>query len=45
MDNQIVQLGSAAVIGFIFGRAQASLRSILHASIVVGAAYILYTYG
>ena len=45
MDKQTIQIGSAAVIGFIFGRAQSSLRSVLYTCIVVGVAYILYTYG
>ena len=45
MDKQTVYIGAATIIGFIFGRTQATTRSLIYSGIVVGVVYLLYTYG
>lgn len=45
MDKQTIYIGSAAVIGFIFGKANTTIRSLIYSGIVVGVVYVLYTHG
>ena len=45
MDKQTVYVCAATIVGFIFGKAQTTTRSLIYSGIIVGVVYILYTRG